>query len=127
MALPMAQMFWSKVHGLMGLHKQSSDLGVKVSSHVVEVDQPLTLKMPRKISSADLDECVRVLGATRVLVDCLRHHGLRGEYLATADSSVLDALPGAIEFLRAFSFDVDDYLAATPFSHEWMREHGHGD
>jgi hypothetical protein len=96
-------------------------------SCLADVSKPSHLDRHRKISSTDLEECARVLKTTRVLVDCLRNHGLRETYLDCADSSILNALPVVIDFLRALSFDVDDYLASTPFSHEWLREHGHGD
>jgi hypothetical protein len=126
MAFSRARIFWSKVQGLMEWRQQSRDLGLEVQSQMV-VDQPLTLKMPRKISSADLDECARVLGSTRALLSCLRNNDLRGAYLATADASILDALPGAIDFFRALSCDLDDYLSTTSYSHDWLRDHGHGD
>jgi hypothetical protein len=90
--------------------------------------EPLSLlKLKKNVSSVDPDECVRTLREACVLMDCLRNHRLWDEYLKSADDSVLHTLPAAIDFLKALSFDIDDYLAATPFSHEWMREHGHGD
>jgi hypothetical protein len=114
----------TKVQALLGRCERNE---VEDNALVVDEELTLTQRMPRSISATDLDECARILGETRILIDCLRYNKLQKGYLATSDASVLDALPGAIEFLRALSFDVDDYLSSTAYSHEWLREHGHGD
>jgi hypothetical protein len=74
----------------------------------------------------DLDKLDRVLRLVCKLNVRRENHQNQAKHL-DFDDSVPKNYPDVIDFLHDLCFDINEYLATTPLSHEWLREHGHGD
>jgi hypothetical protein len=77
--------------------------------------------------SIDQDRLNQFLRLACNLSESLGKHKEHAVYFDSDEPLIFRNCSDVANFLHELCFDINDYLASTPVSHEWLREHGHGD